>query len=77
MIHYGRTLIILTIFGISIFTNCKAEVNHLIAHAGGSLNGEVYLNSEKAILNSIKNNFTNIELDLKITSDGKIYSLHS
>jgi glycerophosphoryl diester phosphodiesterase len=77
MNHCGRKLVMfILIFGICNIVNSKAEINHLIAHAGGSLDGEIYLNTKKAILKSIKNNFINIELDLKITSDGKIYSLH-
>ena len=53
------------------------EYNYnLIAHAGGAYKKDVYLNSKEAILNSIKNKFINIEIDLQITSDGMIYGLH-
>lgn len=47
-----------------------------IAHAGGGINGQTYTNSKEAVLNSIKNNFKLIELDLLNTIDDRIIAYH-
>lgn len=74
---FGKQLFKIIILLIFTSTANSKEYNHnLIAHAGGAFKGNKYLNSKEAILNSIKNKFINIEIDLQITSDGKIYGLH-
>lgn len=50
--------------------------HHLIAHAGGGIDGNDYTNSKEAILKSYENGFRLFELDLSITSDGKLVARH-
>ena len=77
MTRFGKEILKLIILLVFTSTANSKEYNYnLIAHAGGAFKGDVYLNSKEAILNSIKNKFINIEIDLQITSDGMIYGLH-
>ncbi|CAK3148313.1 GP-PDE domain-containing protein [Vibrio crassostreae] len=48
----------------------------LIAHAGGGINGLKYTNSLEAMEQSIEHGFKMIELDLLISSDGRIVAVH-
>ncbi len=47
-----------------------------IAHAGGALGDITYTNSKEAVLQSLKNGFRFIELDLRVTLDGHYYGAH-
>ena len=59
------------------FFNARTEFeNKLIAHAGGSVSGEIYTNSLEAVNKSILNGFKLIELDLLVSKDNKLISLH-
>lgn len=62
---------------------CKwggGDLNFFIAHAGGALSENdtlfTYTNSKEALLQSIKEGFTFIELDLMLDSDGDIFAAH-
>ncbi|NAZ47392.1 hypothetical protein GL178_14445 [Vibrio toranzoniae] len=48
----------------------------LIAYAGGGINGLKYTNSLEAMEQSIEHGFKMIELDLLISSDGRIVAVH-
>ncbi|MDH5979591.1 hypothetical protein L8R98_22795 [Vibrio splendidus] len=48
----------------------------LIAHAGGGINGLKYTNSLEAMEQSIEHGFKMVELDLLISSDGRIVAVH-
>ena len=52
------------------------EIPFIIAHAGGSISGEYYLNSKEAVLQSVKRNLRYIELDLLQTTDGDLVAAH-
>lgn len=52
---------------------CPGE---LIAHAAGSIDGHTYTNSLEALEKSIADGFKYIELDLSVTSDGKVVAVH-
>ena len=49
---------------------------HYIAHGGGRINGHNYSNSREAVMQSIKNGISFIELDLALTADNKLAFLH-
>ncbi len=49
---------------------------HLIAHAGGEINGKVYTNSKEAVMKAIDNRFRYIEMDLYMTPDGDVVCSH-
>ena len=51
--------------------------SHLIAHAGGAIDGHTYTNSKEALINALDKGFTYIELDLYETSDSNVVCLHS
>lgn len=51
--------------------------NHLIAHAGGAIDGYTYTNSREALMNALDNGFRYIELDLYETTDSNVVCLHS
>ncbi|MBQ4852934.1 hypothetical protein [Pseudoalteromonas sp. MMG012] len=55
----------------NILTSCS-----LIAHAGGGIDGIKYTNSKEALQKSIDNGYRLIELDLLVSSDGKILGAH-
>ena len=46
--------------------------NHLIAHAGGAINGYTYTNSRESLINALDNGFRYIELDLCVTPQGVV-----
>nr|WP_241906955.1 glycerophosphodiester phosphodiesterase family protein [Vibrio lentus] len=48
----------------------------LIAHAGGGINGLKYTNSLEAMEQSIDHGFKMIELDLLISTDGRVVAAH-
>lgn len=52
------------------------EGEHLIAHAGGEIDGKIYTNSKEAVEGSVKNGRRFIEIDLLETSDGKFIAGH-
>ena len=51
--------------------------NHLIAHAGGAINGHTYTNSKEALTSALENGFRYVELDLYETTDSNVVCLHS
>ena len=51
--------------------------NHLIAHAGGTIDGHTYTNSKEALINALDNGFRYVELDLYETTDSNVVCLHS
>lgn len=57
-------------------TKINPEPPFLIAHAGGAIAGNRYLNSKEAVLQSIQQNFRYIELDLLQTTDGDLLAAH-
>ncbi len=58
------------------FYNDELAKQHLIAHAGGAIDGKVYTNSREAIEGSIKAGRKYIEIDLIETSDGEYIAGH-
>src|SRR5690242_14164003 len=48
----------------------------LIAHAGGSIDGNPYTHSRQALLLSIRNGYHLIEMDFSQTSDGDWFVTH-
>lgn len=73
-----------SLHGISsspFWKNTKGDLNQkrdfLIAHAGGKIDDYIYTDSREAVENSLKRNFSLIELDLTMTSDNKIICAHS
>ena len=75
-------LIVILIIFIILFLLFNNQTSYskskpiLIAHAGGALNGNIYLNSKEAVKNAILNGFQYIELDLLETLDGDIIAAH-
>lgn len=55
-------------------SNLSQEI--FIAHAGGPISKNIYTNSKESVLNSLKNGFKYIELDLLITKDNHIIAAH-
>lgn len=71
------------LFAVFLFFEIKTiELNqrfpkqNYIAHAGGMIDGHTYTNSKEAVLQSIRNGIKYIELDLQLTSDGKLVAVH-
>ena len=58
------------------FYNDELAKQHLIAHAGGAIDGKVYTNSREAVEGSIKAGRKYIEIDLIKTSDGEYIAGH-
>ena len=58
------------------FYTTSPEDEHLIAHAGGSIDGHIYTNSQEAYAQAIKKNMKFIEVDLSETTDGKYAAVH-
>ncbi len=58
------------------FYNDELAKQHLIAHAGGAIDGIVYTNSREAIEGSIKAGRKYIEIDLIKTADGEYIAGH-
>lgn len=52
------------------------SAEHLIAHAGGGINGKTYTNSKEAVMNAIDNSFRYIEVDLYKTPEGDVVCSH-
>ena len=52
------------------------DKNRFIAHAGGGLKGQKYLNALEAINKNYSKGLRLFELDLKLTSDGFIVAVH-
>ncbi len=50
--------------------------DYFIAHAGGSIDGQKYLNCKEGLLQSLKNGYKYIEVDLALTSDNAVVCLH-
>jgi len=55
---------------------CEKQQQHYVAHAGGSVERYRYSNSLEAVRNSLDHGVEYIELDLSITSDGKLVAWH-
>lgn len=49
----------------------------LIAHACGTFNGMVYVNSVEAFINSYEEGFRRFEVDLHMTKEGDLMSIHN
>ena len=60
----------------SSFSGNVLGAEHLIAHAGGVINGKVYTNSKEALMNAIDNRFRYIEMDLYMTPEGDVVCSH-
>ena len=58
------------------FYNDTLYHQHLIAHAGGAVDNNIYTNSREAIERSIKSGRKYIEIDLIKTSDGEYVAGH-
>ena len=58
------------------FTNYLNDKNRFIAHAGGGLNGQKYLNTLESLNKNYSKGLKLFELDLKLTSDGFIVAVH-
>ncbi|MCR5482611.1 MAG: hypothetical protein K6F52_07450 [Clostridia bacterium] len=50
--------------------------DRLVAHGGGAIEGFETSNSAEAVVSAINNGFTAIELDMGISSDGKVVMVH-
>lgn len=48
----------------------------LVAHAGGTIDGNPYTNTREALLLSIRNGFHLVEMDFSETSDGNWFTTH-
>ncbi len=53
-----------------------SDSKYFIAHATGSINGYIYVNSKESLMNSIENGYQFIEVDLDKTSDGVLVCVH-
>lgn len=58
------------------FYNDSIYHRHLVAHAGGAIDGKIYTNSREGIEGSIKAGRKYIEIDLIKTSDGEYIAGH-
>lgn len=56
--------------------NIKQKPPRIIAHALGGLEQYTYLNAKEALENSYANGFTFFEVDLILSSDGKLVCMH-
>ena len=62
--------------------HCPVEVtplffeNEYMAHAGGGYEGNIYNNTEEAIINSLDNGFRFMEVDMTLTADNKLVCSH-
>ena len=70
-----RSYDVLEMYSISMYAH-TSEIT-LIAHAGGAVHGYESTNSIEAIKNAHNLNFRYIELDMIITSDGRVVLKHS
>ncbi len=61
--------------GNAFFDN-KTHKGVMVAHACGGIDGIVYTNSKEALLQSLEAGFRFIEIDLRLTDDGKIIAVH-
>ncbi|HHU74091.1 MAG TPA: hypothetical protein GXZ28_05615 [Clostridiales bacterium] len=66
-----------------IVLSCKVEVDNpkffehkYMAHATGGYEGNIYNNTEEALINSIENGYIFIEIDLTLTADNKLVCSH-
>ena len=58
--------------------NIKAQKSqHYIAHAGGGIDGYTYTNSKEAVIQSISEGFSYIELDLMLSTDDNLLCMHN
>ena len=84
-------LLLLSLFSKNVFASSEeaqaaseeteaVQISDLIAHAGGAIIGEdrvsIYTNSPEAIEANYALGFRTFEMDLELTSDGKIASVH-
>ena len=84
-------LLLLSLFSKNVFASSEeaqaaseeteaVQISDLIAHAGGAIIGEdrvsIYTNSPEAIEANYALGFSTFEMDLELTSDGKIASVH-
>ena len=61
----------------SRYASLPVSTSHLIAHAGGMIDGHRYTNSREAVLQSIAKGYRYIELDLQLTTDSQLVCMHS
>jgi len=84
MVHFFKQktaeLFLITIFVSMVFSCCNRPDNdswkHFIAHAGGAIDGINYTNSLEALNLSYSKGCRLFELDLRLTTDGKIVAKH-
>lgn len=50
--------------------------NQLMAHALGGYEGNIYNNTEEALVNSIRNGYKFVEVDMTLTADNKLVCSH-
>ncbi len=71
----------ITVAAILLLLSCnrwEQEWNpHLIAHAGGSIAGNIYTNSHEALKKAIDSGYRHIEFDLQFTADSVLVTSHS
>ena len=70
-------LLLLTSLLFSCMTQGKVEHAQLIAHAGGSIDGNIYTNSREAMHKAARDGYEFIEFDLMFTSDSVLVAAHS
>lgn len=70
-------LLLLTSLLFSCMTQGKVEHAQLIAHAGGSIDGNIYTNSMEAMHKAARDGYEFIEFDLMFTSDSVLVAAHS
>jgi Glycerophosphoryl diester phosphodiesterase len=74
-----RRLTILSILFLHFLTLNAQTFPNYIAHgggAGGEISWMIYSNSREAIMQSIRNGYTFIEIDMVVTSDGHLVAAH-
>jgi len=78
------TILLFTTLSCYKNNDCKCDLNckkveyweHFIAHAGGAIDGINYTNSVEAMDLSYSKGCKMFELDLRLTTDGKIVAVH-
>lgn len=55
----------------------RSDVNRLIAHAGGAVEGKIYTDSLEALEENYRKGARLLELDLQLTSDAMLVAVHS
>ena len=73
----NKILLIIILF-ISMLTGCSLNNNEMIfiLHAGGGLDGMIYLNCQEAFYKYYEMGYRYFEYDLKLSVDGRIIASH-